>query len=297
MKRIIPTLIFLTCCISSFSQNVTDSVRLKWKKSFESGLNVNQASFSDNWTGGGINSIALGTFLNGRILYEGNKFSFDNTLQLMYGFLKNKGQDFRKNTDRVFADSKLGYKISSKWNTFVSVNFLSQFAPGYQFAEDGNGNEQAVLISRFLAPGYLTTSAGFEYKPADHFWIRFGIGGLRQTFVLDTSLYHVIPENYGVPVHKKVRNEMAFVVTANYDREIAKNLHLKVLLTAFSNYENMAATDVRSDIVLTAKVNKFINVNLTGAILYDQDQDYEVQYSQGLALGIVYTFSQFEPKK
>lgn len=296
MKKYFLTVLILINLSPLFAQT-KDSIQRKWKKSFETGLNVNQASFSDNWKGGGINSIALGTLFNGRVLYEGKNFSFDNNAQLLYGFLKNGQQSFRKTSDRIFLDSKFGYKLSPKWNAFMSINFLSQFAPGYNFTLDSTGKERKSLISQFLAPGFLTTSLGFEYKPVDYFWVRFGVGGFRQTFVLDTTIYREVPANYGVPIHKKVRNELAFVLTANFDKEIAKNLHLRILMTTFSNYENLAATDFRSDIVLTAKVNKFMNVNLSGTILYDQDQDYEVQYTQALALGLVYTFSQFDVKK
>jgi hypothetical protein len=280
-----------------FVKAQSDSVRvLRWKKSIESGLNLNQASFSNNWKGGGVNSIALGTYFSGRALYESNKISFDNNVQLQYGFLKNQYESIRKTTDRIFADSKFGYKLNKWWDAFVGVNFLSQFAPGYNYIEDSTG-QRKELISQFFSPAYLTSTLGFEYKPVDYFWVRFGVGGFRQTFVLDTTIYHHVPQNYGVPIGKKVRNELAFVLTANFDKDIAKNINLKVRFMAFSNYEDMAATDLRTDILLTAKVNKLVNVNLSGVVLYDQDQDYKVQYSQSLALGVVYKFTQFEEKK
>src|SRR6185312_5267041 len=59
-----------------------------WKRQAEFGLNMNQASFSNNWKGGGVNAIALGTLFNGRALYEKKKISFDHTVQLLYGFQK-----------------------------------------------------------------------------------------------------------------------------------------------------------------------------------------------------------------
>ena len=97
MKSQITLLIILALsCSVSYSQTANDSLSLKWKKSLDTGLNVNQASFSDNWTGGSVNSLALGTLFNGRALYEGKNFSFDNHLQSLYGFLKSGDQGFRK---------------------------------------------------------------------------------------------------------------------------------------------------------------------------------------------------------
>lgn len=304
MKRLLLSLCLLLS-FSAFSQSDTtataDSIPpkpvKKWKRSMETGLNVNQASFSGNWKGGGVNSIALGALFNGRALYETKKISFDNVLQLQYGFLKNEGQQYRKSNDKIFLESKLGYKLTSKWNVFASVNFLSQFSPGFEYRRDSNNVEEQFIISRFFAPAYLTGTMGMEYKPADYFWVRFGVGGFRKTFVTDTTIYRNVPENYGVPIGKKVRNEIAFVLVANFDKDIAKNLNLKIRFTTFSNYEDLAATDIRSDISLNAKVNKYINVSLSGIILYDQDQDYRTQYNQALALGLAYKFSEFPEKK
>jgi hypothetical protein len=263
-----------------------------WKRSFRAGLNLNQASFSDNWKGGGVNSIALGTLLNSKANYESEKISFANELDLLYGILKTKDQGSRKTTDRIFFDSKLGYKISPVWSAFVSVNFLSQFDMGYRYF-DSLGEEHKEVISKFFSPAYLTSSLGFEYKPVEYFWMRFGIGTFRQTFVGDPNIYRNEPKNYGVEPGKKVRNELALQYIADLDKEIAKNLNFKARFTAFANYETLDAIDTRLDLLLTAKVNKFMNVNVSTTALYDQDMDYDIQYSQSLALGILFNFSEF----
>jgi hypothetical protein len=276
-------------CLSCLAQTDTTS---HWKRSFRSGLNLNQASFSDNWKGGGVNSIALGTLLNTRANYESEKITFTNELDLLYGILKTKDQGARKTTDRIFFDSKLGYKLSPVWSAFVSVNFLSQFDLGYRYF-DSLGEEHKEVISKFFSPAYLTSSLGLEYKPVDYFWMRFGVGTFRQTFVGDPNIYRNEPKNYGVEVGKKVRNELALQYIANFDKDIAKNLNFKARFTAFANYETFDAIDTRLDLLLTAKVNKFINVNVTTTALYDQDMDYDIQYSQSLALGILFNFSEF----
>lgn len=267
-----------------------------WKRSFRTGVNVNQASFSDNWKGGGVNSIALGSFLNARANFESKEISFSNELDMQYGVLKNKDQGTRKSTDRIFFDSKLGYKLTPVWSTFASINFVSQFDLGYRYTED-QGEERRELISKFFSPAYLTSSLGFEYKPVSYFFMRFGLATFRQTFVGDKFIYRNEPKNYGVEVGKNVRNEIAFQYIVSFDKEIAKNVNLKALYNAFGNYETIEAIDSRLDLVLTAKVNKYINVNITAVALYDQDMDYKIQYSQSLALGILYNFSEFPDKK
>lgn len=283
----------LLIMVSGVSIAQTDT--LKWKKAVQTGINVNQASFSDNWKGGGVNSLALGTFFNGKLSFaDKKKITFDNDLQLAYGFIQNQGQSSRKSTDKIFLDSKLGYNLSKYWNLFISVNFLSQFDAGFEYKKDSLGVEHESLISKFMAPGYLTSSIGVEYKPVSYFWCRFGTGTLRQTFVVDTTLYRTVPKNYGVKIGKKMRNEVAFQFIASFDKDIAKNLNFKTRVSALSPYENLGSIVSRLDATLTARVNKFINVTLSTTVINDVDMDAKVQYSQFFALGILYNFSQFK---
>ncbi len=277
-------------------KKVADSIynRITWRKSVQTGVNVNQATFSDNWKGGGISSIAIGLFFNGRIAYETEKASFNNEVQFLYGIVKNQELRARKNADKIFIDSKYGYKITKAWNIFFSINFLSQFDIGYKFDLDSTGEERRTLISRFMSPAYLTSSLGIEYKPLEYFFIRFGTGTLRQTFVLDTAIHRNENQNYGVPVGKRVRNEVAFQVVSGFDKDVAKNLNIKARWMAFANYQDIEAVDIRFDLSVTAKITKYIDVNLSGSVLYDQDMDYKTQYTQALALGILYSYSEFK---
>jgi len=46
----------------------------------------------------------------------------------------------------------------------------------------------------------------------------------------------------------------------------------------------------RLDATLTAKVNRLVNVSMNGTFLYDKNTSSRVQGTEGLALGISYTF-------
>src|SRR5690606_13988676 len=138
-------------------QAVADTARTK---EFRAGLNFNQAAFSGNWKNGGINSVAFGTIIAGKANYTKERMTWDNEMELLFGIVNNEGETTRKSNDRIFLDSKVGYKMSGHWSTYFSLNFLTQFAKGYEYNEDGS----ATIISNFLAPGYLTSSLGFEYK-------------------------------------------------------------------------------------------------------------------------------------
>lgn len=293
-------LMALFTCVSlypAFSQDVAplDSVAgqtfadTAWTKEFSAGLNFNQAAFSGNWKNGGINSVAFGSIIAGKANYAKDRLTWDNEMELLFGIVSNEGESSRKSNDRIFLDSKLGYKMSGNWSTYFSLNFLSQFAKGYNYE-----NDSRTLISNFLAPGYLTSSLGFEYKPNQEFALRLSPFSPRFTFVTDKDLYLTVPENYGVPIGETVRTEwLALQVYATWDKNLTETLNLKSRYQLFANYETLdwKTIDHRLDITLTAKITNLINVTLTSINLYDIDQDPGVQYSQALALGILYKVS------
>lgn len=269
----------------------SDSLELKvnyWRNWISFGVNFNQASFSNNWSSGGVNSLALGTLFGYKTDYTKGDKNFVSELMMQYGKQKNKDQLERKTADRIFWDNKVGLKLSRSWNFFASLNFESQFEKGYSFSKNTEGKEVRTLLSRFMAPGYLTESIGFEYKPVKYFFLRIGTGTARQTFVLDTSLYRTNPKNFGVEPGRSFRNELAFQLVSSIDKDIAKNLNLKSRYVMFANYEQLQSIDHRIDVTLTARVNKLINVSISGVSLYDDDTANRVQASQTMSLGLVY---------
>jgi hypothetical protein len=271
-----------------------DSISL-WKTTLSTGININQASFSDNWKAGGVNSIGVNTYLNFRALYEKDRISFDNAVELLYGFvnLSDQRPSFRKTNDRIFLDSKVGYKLNETWDLFGSLNFQTQWADGYRYERGTGDRDDEFLISGFFAPAFITTSWGLQYEPAPFFRLRLAPFSPRITIVNNADIITNVPENYGVEPGETVRYEwLAFQMMADFDKDIAENLNLKFRYLMFANYETLAfkTIDHRLDISMTAKVNKFLNVNLTAIVLYDIDQDADIQLSQALSVGFAYTF-------
>jgi hypothetical protein len=300
---------FLLCAIcivaatgQSFTQVIKIDTTTNWRKTFKAGLNLNQATFSSNWKGGGVNSIGFNALLHVKANYKKDKNSWDNEMDLLYGMVNNKGQGYRKTLDRIYWDTKYGRKLSERWSFTTSLNLLTQFAEGYKYTPDANKVEQATLISDFLAPAFITSSVGFQYKPNEFFQLRISPAAPRLTIVKDIKRFvtEANPTPFGVDSTESTRFEfLAFQLVAEFNKDIAKNLNLKWRYLLFANYETFKAKtiDQRLDINLTAKVNSFINVSIGSIILYDFDQDSEVQLSQALNLGILYTFQNYEDKK
>lgn len=304
MKNPYLVLLILICLIAgrvvSNAQIVVPDSTSKWRKKTVFNLNVNQASFSSNWKAGGINSIGLNTNFDFKANYKDEKQSWDNEIGFTYGFVKNSGQGFRKTLDRFFVDTKYGRSLSEKWDVFASFNFASQFYKGFKYADDGTND--ATLISDFLAPAFVTVALGFEYHPVEYFKVRISPMAPRLTLLRNNNgrfdaVDPVAP--YGVEVGQDTRFEwLAFQATADFDKDIAQNLNLKFKYMMFANYETLEGKtiDHRLDLMLNARVNKFIAVSMGGILLYDYDQDDEVQLSQAFNIGFTYSIQNYVDK-
>ena len=271
-----------------------------WRKSFNTGLNFQEASLSSNWRGGGVNSFGLNALLNAKANYKRDMHSWDNEADLLYAFVSNQGQGYRKSLDRIFLDTKYGRALSPKWDMFVSLNLLTQFAPGYKYSENAAGEQQAQLISSSFAPAFITAAYGFEYHPTPYFKVRMSPFAPRLTVVGRPERFVAALGDtpYGVRSGHSTRFEvLAAQILAEFDKDIATNVNLKARYLLFANYGSNFALrriDHRLDASLTAKVNRYVNVALTGILVYDYDQDQAIQYSQGLTLGLIYSIKGFK---
>ena len=263
-----------------------------WRTWTSFGINANQASFSDNWNGGGVNSISIGGTFDRKSTYTKDNKNFTTQLILRYGTLKNKDQLARKSNDRIFWDNKAGFKLSKSWSLFASLALETQFVEGYTYFRDEDGNDtRGAVISNFMAPGYITESVGIEYTPDKSFSLRFGTGTARQTFILDDRLVFDDKKSFGVDTGKNFRNELAFQLVANLNRDLTDNLNITSRYAFFANYNELDEASHRLDATLTARVSRVINVSLSGIVWYDKNiGDGKVQTSQNLALGIMYKF-------
>ena len=299
MKILLSIVLFVSSPLLLFAQDETliDSIRnemavdTSWKKKVEFGANLNQGSFSSNWTGGAVNSIAFGAHLNAVLKYQKGRNSWRNDFQAQYGIVRNKGQESRKSVDRLFFDTKYGRDLSEHWSLTGGINFLSQFTDGYEFGESATGEPERRKVSGFLAPAFLTESIALEYDPTDYFFLSLSPGAVRHTIVNDLDLYKTFPKNYGVPIGQRMRTEVALLqLTADFDKEVAKNLNLKFRYLMYANIKQLYAIDHRLDASLTAKINDYWNVNVGAILIYDQDQSLAVQFAQSLSIGFLYTF-------
>src|SRR6186713_1460016 len=78
-----------------------DTIPQKWKLGGNASLTINQGALS-NWSAGGEDfSFSLNSYLNLYAFYKENKHSWDNSLDLAYGFVQTTSLGNRKASDRI----------------------------------------------------------------------------------------------------------------------------------------------------------------------------------------------------
>lgn len=242
-----------------------DTSRKAWKKGGLYRLSLGQGSLS-NWAAGGDDfSINISTTLNLYATYKKNKFNWDNSLDLAFGFLKTTTLGSRKNDDRIDMVSKQNYSVNKKMTVGTLLNFRTQFFAGYTFKD-----KSKIYASNFLSPGFVLTSFGVDYKPKKELSLFLSPLTSRWIFVRNDSL--ASKAAYGVDTGANIVNQLGAFATINYQKEIVKNLSYKTRLDMFSNYKkNPWNVDVYMTNILAIRVFKMLSFNWSFDVIYDDD--------------------------
>jgi hypothetical protein len=246
-----------------FAQEKADTIKY-WKRSGLVSANFSQISLT-NWAAGGQSSMSGVFMVNYLANYKKDSLSWDNYIDLRYGFLKEDENDLTKSSDKIEFNSKVGYATGGGWNYSGLVNFKSQFAPGYNFPRTPNDN----YISKFLAPGYINIALGMDYKNE---YITFFVSPATGKFTIVNDDTLSVRGEFGVDPGKKFRSEFGGSIRFGAKKEIFKNVTAQTKLDLFSNYfHNPGNIDVDWTFMLNLKVNEWLSANLLTQLIYDDD--------------------------
>ncbi len=279
---------------------VADSTQ-GWKKGGVVSLNIAQTSLT-NWAAGGQNSFAVNGLISTFANYRKDKTVWVNSLDIGYGLLKQGGLGYRKTDDKFDFLSKYGYEAFKNFYYAALLNFKTQMAPGYKYADTGNEK-----ISDLFSPAYLVLALGLDYKPNDHFSAFIAPATGKLTIVTDQNLSDA--GAFGVKPGKKSLSEFGGYIRAIYTRNDFKNDFLKNVtfttkIDLFSNYLKKPQNIVINwETLIAFKVNKFISANINTQLIYDDKIKVPVirngvptsigslvQFKEILGLGFSYNF-------
>ena len=282
-----------------------------WDKGQSVGIAFSSLGLT-NWVEGGVSSNALTTFGNVFRNYKKDKSEWVNNLDLVYGFIQNDGEDIRKNSDRIDLLSKYGYAMGPKLNYSSLVNFRSQVAPGFDFAETPDVQGNRTEISKFLAPATIIASTGFDYKVTDFLSIYLSPATGKFTIVNDDSIAAArayipgdVDENGDFFYSENFRPEFGAFFKASLNKDLTKKINVKSTLDLFNNLtdankDNRFNTDVDWVTDINMKLNRFIDVKVFTYVKYDHNQVLasesllnrgpKTQFQRLLGLGFNYKF-------
>jgi len=278
-KLLIVTMLLIFPASLSFGQVTSGEKSLRtenadtvagWKTGGILAANLSQTSLK-YWAAGGQNSVAVNGIISVFANLKSGISSWDNSLDLGYGVLKEgRNGSFRKTDDKIEFASKYGRKALKNLYYAFLVNFRTQFAPGYNYAEGSSPK-----ISDLFSPAYLTIALGLDYKPASGLSLFFAPVTGRFTFVTDKTLSAA--GAFGVTPGETVRSEFGGYFRGVYSKndfkgEFMKNVAITTKLDLFSNYSDKPQNvDVNWETLIALKVNKFISVSFNTDLIYDDN--------------------------
>ena len=247
-----------------------------WTNSLKTNVTVGQTGLF-NWAAGGDNTVSMAAFIDGNANWKKGDMFWNNRLQLDYGFVYASSKPIlQKSDDRIYLESKFGYKNESMKHFSLSVNydFKSQFNTGYDYLtpsvpesfKDAEGNlpglndlahkDQITLWkdarkvkSGFLAPAYTNLAIGIDLKPTK--WLSLNIAPLTGGVVIVRN--EALRANYSMPLRKEwkditenvptdgsqlrsARFEFGAQVKADIAVNVNENFKYTSQLVLFSNY-------------------------------------------------------------
>jgi hypothetical protein len=251
--------------LRTVKKDPADTTQRRWKKGGLYSLTISQGSLS-NWAAGGDDfSLSVNSLLSLYAFYKKDRHSWDNTFDFNLGYVNTTSLGSRKNDDRFDLLSKYGYALNPHLNLSGLVNLRSQFFKGFIFP----GNVK-TFSSNFLAPGYLLTSVGLDFKPAKNLSIYLSPITARWVIVRDTALAN--KGLYGVEPGKRSALELGAFATINYMKELNKYVTYKGRLDLFSNYRNNPQNiDLFMSNILNIKLSKVLSATWGVDLIYDDD--------------------------
>ena len=194
-----------------------------WTESLKTNIKYGQTTLT-NWAAGGDNTVTLQAFVDGNANYKKDDLFWNNRLQLDYGFVYASSKPIlQKSDDRIYLESKLGYKNAEMKNIYFSANydFKSQFTTGYDYLtpavpdgfaslEELNRKDKIGLWkdarkvkSGFLAPAYTNLALGIDFKP--YKWLSLNLAPLTGGVVIVRN--EDLRKNYGMDLKRPYKDE------------------------------------------------------------------------------------------
>ena len=275
-----------------YSQEVKkDTVKVEgWQNSGKTTFLINQTAFS-NWISGGENSVAGTLSVDYNLNYYKNGWSWDTKMVGSFGVNKNSDSKFfKKIDDRIEVNSVMGKKFIDQFSFSSFLNFKTQFAKGFKYSTNEEGNEIRTEKTRLFSPAYTQLGVGVYWKKNNSLWVNFApvTGRLILASKKFTNDLNQDEEYFGIPRGQNSRFELGASISAFYKFNLVENVVLEQRVNLYSDYL-YKADNVDLDYTLSAfmKINDYLSTTLVIQCLYDDNAIKKLQLREVFGLAFV----------
>lgn len=275
--------VIVILCVLTFGAELgsarTDSTAASpWKLGWIGTLNGSQATYR-NWSQGGVNTVAVTGGTRFTAKYTLDRFVLDHNTSLKYGRARLNGNVGRKTDDEIRIRNQASRKFNNPHFSLIGqLNFDTQFYEGYD-------RSYSNIISKFMAPAYITETIGLAYAPDRTMQVNAGLS-LKQTIVSDTLL----SPRYGLKNGSTFRNEGGISLGVRVTKQVMTNVSYSGSADTFTNLLRPVSSTVfkmNNDIV--GKINSYLTTNFQYAVIFDDNVTKKLQVKQVLSVGFSYT--------
>ena len=267
-----------------------------WTESLRTNIKYGQTTLT-NWAAGGDNTVTLQAFVDGNANYKKDDLFWNNRLQLDYGFVYASSKPIlQKSDDRIYLESKLGYKNAEMRNFSFSANydFKSQFSTGYDYltpaVPDGYGSLEELnrkdkiglwkdarkVKSGFLAPAYTNLALGIDLKPWK--WLSLNFAPLTGGVVIVRN--EDLRKNYGMDLKKAYKDEenLSPEILEKFQADMASG-DLALIGQYYRNSRFEFGTQLKADVAVNVNDNfKYTSQVVLFSDYLDKAQDIRVNW-------------------
>lgn len=299
-----------------------------WTENLKTTFGFTETSLT-HWAAGGYNTTTLLASIDGAANYAKDEMTWGNHLQMDYGFIYSDDKPFmQKNNDRLYFESKWGYKATKNLSYSANFDFRSQFSNSYTYNNPGVENptkqdwmDKATLMSGFFSPAITQIGLGIDWIPSKWLTVNFSplTGGF--TIVRDEDLRakYTMPlrddsktENITGADYKGARFEFGAKLKVDAKVNINDVFDYQTQLVLFSDYlDDPQNLRVNWDNSFNWKIAKYFGIAFKTFLIYDEnvlivDSDdvdmypngrQRIQFKQFLSFNFTYTFQPKREKK
>ncbi len=286
------TVVFLVVnAPAAFAQQEPSENEKKSSTDLVAKVSASQAGYQ-NWTKGGVNTLAVATTLEGKTSYVHDGWEQKHEMKLAFGLVKQDTLDFRKADDVIQVNSSLQYMgdgFFKYFNPTAASQIRTQFAPGFNYKNNPfakipqhplGGLKVPVKVSDLFSPATFTQSLGLTYDPAAWITQRIGIGAKETVVLIDR-----FRELYGND-DNAVQFELGVESRTQFDKEVLENVQVKSSLGLFTAFNKTDLPDLLWENSVIMKVNSWLGVNFQLEALYDRDLSKRMQLKEVFSLGV-----------